>query len=709
MNILPSTQGTSVLEGSASRPSTVERDSWAAQRTPPGTSAKSNIPECEARCLFPLGMRHQVGALTETEGTDFPRGVFPDAEAMKLELRAQLSRPQYCVEQYYHTHGFAQWIARHPRFESFTLVAIVLNSIWIAVDVDTNEATVLLESQPHFQILENLFCMFFLYEWTVRFLAFRNKLNCFRDAWFLFDSALVVLMVLETWILTAGMLFGGGGASGLGNASVLRMARPLRLSRMARITRILRSSPELMILIKGVMASMRSVLYTLCLLLIVIYVWAIAFTSLCDSTSCESLFPDVLASMQVLFVHGALMDNIGVVIRPLSEQGLLFLVLFYSYLFLSALTFLNMLVGVICEVVSAVAATERLSLTLHYLHDKIKDLMKVTDDDDDGMITRAEFMHLLKNKQAVRILKDVGVDVVGLVDFVDTIFEVEPQMPRSDGSCSEILDAEQEKKLGFSEFMGVVLDLRGTNPATVKDIIELRRYVTARLGTLERRLMGQDGIRTTITPNGCSGRDIGGGVAPKPAGRRPASAASATAIAATAAVHSCVSDAVAEITAAHEREVLALREEIRQLLKSGPTGNQGAGDVWCEDLEVEVDLEAKVQALDEECCRCGKLIDAPSHSMKVPDNRKVSELPSNGIQREARVVNASVRDQSLGVCHCGPKLQVPSSSRLQQQQQQQQRHGTGASFRNVPSRSMTGDCDSPRIPGRTLIQECEPV
>jgi hypothetical protein len=291
------------------------------------------------------------------------------------------------------------------------------------------------------------------------------------------------------------------------------------------------------------------------------------------------------------------MDNIGDVIRPLTEErSYLLLVLLYSYLFLSALTFLNMLVGVICEVVSAVAATERLSLTLNYLQDKMKELMAVTDDDDDGMITKAEFMQLLKNKQAVRILKDVGVDVIGLVDFVDTIFEVEPKMRRdSNGSVTSELDDEQEKKLGFAEFMGVVLDLRGTNPATVKDIIELRRYMTVRLGSLERKLMGQDGVWKSTTPNGFSGEDLGGGVAAKPArlssaSRRPTSAASVTAVAATAAIHSRVSDAVAEIIAAHEREVQALREEIHMLLKSKTktTWKRGSSGVWCEDLEVEV-------------------------------------------------------------------------------------------------------------------------
>jgi hypothetical protein len=32
---------------------------------------------------------------------------------------------------------------------------------------------------------------------AIRFLAFQNKLNCLRDAWFVFDLLLVVSMILE--------------------------------------------------------------------------------------------------------------------------------------------------------------------------------------------------------------------------------------------------------------------------------------------------------------------------------------------------------------------------------------------------------------------------------------------------------------------------------------------------------------------------------
>lgn len=247
------------------------------------------------------------------------------------------------------------------------------------------------------------------------------------------------------------------------------------------MARLLRAMPELLILIKGMFAAIRSVVFTLGLLLAIIYVFAITFTQLCVDTPCESVFSDVPSSIHMLWLNGALMDNLGVVIIPLQEQSVFYLMVFYLFLIIAALTLKNMLIGVICEVVSAVAASERESMTLTYVKQRIRELMREGDQDDDNQISRIEFLQLLTRKEAALILKDVGVDVVGLVDFADTIFE-------QDYTPGDDTDSEVDKRLSFAEFMGVILELRGSNTATVKDIVELRKYIKTRFTHLEHRL-----------------------------------------------------------------------------------------------------------------------------------------------------------------------------------------------------------------------------
>merc|ERR1719215_1397492 len=96
---------------------------------------------------------------------------------------------------------------------------------------------------------------------------------------------------------------------GMGNASILRIARLLRLTRMARMARLLRALPELLILIKGMVAALRSVCFALSLLGMILYVFGIAFTQLSEDTSLEPWFGTVVGSMQTLLVYGALMDE----------------------------------------------------------------------------------------------------------------------------------------------------------------------------------------------------------------------------------------------------------------------------------------------------------------------------------------------------------------------------------------------------------------
>merc|ERR1719408_321728 len=111
-------------------------------------------------------------------------------------------------------------------------------------------------------------------------------------------------MVFETWLMGGVLLFMGGTGS-TGDTGFLRIARLLRLSRMARMARLLRALPELMIMIRGMMAATRSVFFTLCLLVIVLYVFAIAFTQMTDQTEIGiKYFGTVPESMFTLLMYG---------------------------------------------------------------------------------------------------------------------------------------------------------------------------------------------------------------------------------------------------------------------------------------------------------------------------------------------------------------------------------------------------------------------
>jgi len=329
------------------------------------------------------------------------------------------------------------------------------------VDTDKNKAATLIVAHPVFIAAENTFCCYFTLELLIRFMAFRIKRDCLRDAWFVFDSALVIMMVMETWVMSAVLLITdqGSGAS-LGDASILRLVRLLRLTRMARMARLLRAMPELMILIKGISVATRSVFFTLCLLTIIIYVFGVAFTQLSEDTSLEKKYFDTVPdAMNSLLLMGVLPD-LAEFVNGVGKEHVAFGILLLFFILLSSLTVMNMLVGVLVEVVSVVSSVEKEQMTVQFVKTMIQSMLENSglDADHDKHISRPEFESLLLKPEAARIIQEVGVDVVGLVDFADFIFK--------DGV-----------ELSFPEFMEIVLQLRGCNTATVRDIVDLRKFV----------------------------------------------------------------------------------------------------------------------------------------------------------------------------------------------------------------------------------------
>jgi voltage-gated sodium channel len=422
---------------------------------------KAHRAQDQARELEKEKREAMAAGQPQEEHRKKPKGVFADEADMKQKVKEAVLKPEYDVSDFYKSTGIWQAVARTEMFENVTLAIIGLNSAWIALDTDRNNSDTLIDAHPFFQVGENLFCAFFAFELFIRFMSFENKKNCFRDGWFVFDSALVTMMVVETWLLNLIFFVVFGGGVDLGNTSFLRLVRLLRLTRMARMIRLLRAMPELLILLKGIGVAMRSVFFTLILLVIVIYVFAIAFTQMAADTPLEEgTFPGVIGSMKTLLLVGALPDQADFV-EELGEENLFMAFLGLVFILISTLTVLNMLVGVLCEVISVVSAVEKEQLTVQMVKSQLLGIMDNEKFDKDGnkCISKSEFEALLLMPEGARIIEGVGVDVVGLVDFMDDIFK--------DGL-----------ELSFPDFMELILQLRSQNQATVRDIIELRKLIS---------------------------------------------------------------------------------------------------------------------------------------------------------------------------------------------------------------------------------------
>jgi hypothetical protein len=269
------------------------------------------------------------------------------------------------------------------------------------------------------------------------------------------------LMVMETWVIVIIMAASGSsGGSPVGNTAMLRLLRLLRLSRLMRM---LRSLPELMILIKGMMQAMTSVFYVMCLLVILTYVFGIAFTQLAVNTPSigETYFANVSFSMYSLLIYTTFLDDLSAMMDDLRTDKWPLVFLAMVFICLASMTVMNMLIGVLCEVVSAVAVTEKEEMNTSTCTEQVFQVAKALDTNFNGKISYEEFQKIVEDESALKAMSAVGVNPLGIVEFAELFF----------------FDNDQPVELEFESFMEMVLDLREDNHATVKDVLELWKRI----------------------------------------------------------------------------------------------------------------------------------------------------------------------------------------------------------------------------------------
>jgi len=402
----------------------------------------------------------------------------PDSDGVKEQVRSGIHDPSYDVRNFYSHRGCCQNVARHPYFQPIVLAVVALNAVWIAVDVEVNSAVVLFQAPAVSQVLEQLFCCFFLAEWLVRFVAFKSKTMGMRDPAFQFDTLLMVLAIFDCWVLMVVMaIWMSVDPSIVDNRSVVQCLNLVRLTRLLRLGRLCRAFPGLMVVFKGMYTARRVVMVVMCLLVATIYMFAISFRQLARDTKLgQRYFSSVTDSARTLLLHGTFPDVADFVATTSSESQLLG-VLMIIFVMLSFIVLLSLLTAGMVEMVGVAAAIEQEEMMVKHVRVRLSEVCKplmeqraaergeniLTRSDKlgrkvaDSQFTRDDFDFYLSDSDVVREIQLMGVDVVGLVDLAEAIF----------------IDGD----IFFSDFLELLLQLRGSNVAKVKDIVDLRKVI----------------------------------------------------------------------------------------------------------------------------------------------------------------------------------------------------------------------------------------
>jgi len=391
--------------------------------------------------------------------------LFVDPEELKKTIRETLNEEPYSVANFYKEKGFFQAVARSGKFETASLCLVAFASIWLAIDVDHSGSAVLHESPPLFQAMAHAICICYVFDIGVRFAAFRNIRNVLRDYWCLLDLTLVIFIVFETWILW--LLSLSGVTIAKADMRVFAVLRTLRLLRVLQTARVFRHVPELLVIVRGIGMAFRAIIVVLLFLGLLIYVAAVIFRVLLDGTPFgEQRFRNVSAAMATLLLDCALAgDKGGPIIREANGEHWIYAVAVFVFVLLANVTLMGLLAGVLVQTVKTVAEVEnekKMVFRNFTTMDDFWELLALAESRD-GCVSEVELHRLLADTDAPKILKKMDVDVETLVNLSEFVF------------------GQHGGRMTRHDFNKLVLDLRSTQKATLKDHVETRHFVLQQL------------------------------------------------------------------------------------------------------------------------------------------------------------------------------------------------------------------------------------
>jgi hypothetical protein len=229
---------------------------------------------------------------------------------------------------------------------------------------------------------------------------------------------------------------------------------------------MLKALPELLIMVKGIGTATSSVSYTMFLLILATYVFAIALTQLSEDTEFGDTFlHGVAESMYTLVIYCAFFDDLSVYADAVKAESTVCMIISVVYMVIAGITILNMLIGVLCEVISAVAVEEREAIAVELVHSRFAAIVDRLDTDGSKKISWTEFQEIMDMPEALAAFDEVKVDPEGVLDFALDWF---------------VDEHGQGKEINVTQFVEMILDLRMGKDVTMKDMMIQNKRFNAR-------------------------------------------------------------------------------------------------------------------------------------------------------------------------------------------------------------------------------------
>ncbi len=226
------------------------------------------------------------------------------------------------------------------RFFEFTVVAVIVFAALLAgartYDIDPSV-------QQLISVLDIAVTVFFVVELTLRFLTEKNKRSFLKDGWNVFDTVIVFISLIP-----------------LGNSDMVIVGRLLRIFRVLRMVSII---PELRILLNSLARALPQLGYIVLLMFIIFYIYAAIGSTLFHQIN-PQLWDDISVSLLTLFRVMTFEDWTDVMYETMEVHPLSW-IYYLSFIFLTAFAFLNMVIGIVVNVIEQESQKERDAILEH--------------------------------------------------------------------------------------------------------------------------------------------------------------------------------------------------------------------------------------------------------------------------------------------------------------------------------------------------------
>jgi len=243
-------------------------------------------------------------------------------------------------------------------FELFVVSIIVFSAV--SIGVRTYDLPPLLIDVVG--ILDVLITLIFLFEITVRFVGEPEKRRFFHSAWNVFDSLIVVVSLIP-----------------IEDSELALIGRLVRIFRVLRMVSII---PELRMLINSLVKALPQLGYVALMMFIIFYIYAAVGSTFFSEINPE-LWGDIAVSLLTLFRVMTFEDWTDVMYETMEVYSFSW-VFYLTFIFFTAFAFLNMIIGIVVNVMEEehqrerdIKAAESGEPTLHDLQQQLVELKQM--------------------------------------------------------------------------------------------------------------------------------------------------------------------------------------------------------------------------------------------------------------------------------------------------------------------------------------------